>query len=405
MAEVSEPDVRFGPADRRALLSVAVQFFINGVVFASFIPRLPEVRTRLGVSVDTLGFLLTIAAGVGLVGSAISSTLVRRFGTKRVMIGGAIVLIVSLPLIGLSTVTLVVLFALAMLYTFDVVVDIAMNLQGSWLSARRHAPVMNRLHGLWSLGTVIGGVIAARAAAAGVSLATHLLVVSGVLLVTLLFVGRGLLPVDEHVATDDVVDVADRPDPVDPATTAQPSTGRLVLLAFALSGAAAITVEVASSDWAAFRLSDDLGTSAGFAVLGFVAFTTGMTIGRFSGDSILLRLGADRLLYVAVALAVIGLVGATLVPNRWVVLAAYVLAGLGVSTFFPRLYDEAAQHRGAAAGAGLGWMTAGSRVALLAVPTLVGVLAASRLSVGAAVAIVTVPSALAFLVLSMRRRP
>ena len=107
------------------------------------------------------------------------------------------------------------LFALAMLYTFDVVYDIAMNLQGSWLSARRHAPVMNRLHGLWSLGTVIGGVIAARAAAAGVSLATHLLVVSGVLLVTLLFVGRGLLPVDEHVATDDVVDDADRPDPGD----------------------------------------------------------------------------------------------------------------------------------------------------------------------------------------------
>ena len=40
---------------------------------------------------------------------------------------------------------------------FDVLVDVSMNMQASWLSARRHTPVMNRLHGLWSLGTVVGG--------------------------------------------------------------------------------------------------------------------------------------------------------------------------------------------------------------------------------------------------------
>ena len=43
--------------DRRALRSVGLQFLINGVVFASFIPRFPEIRDRLDISLDTLGLL------------------------------------------------------------------------------------------------------------------------------------------------------------------------------------------------------------------------------------------------------------------------------------------------------------------------------------------------------------
>ena len=35
--------------DRRALQSVAVQFFANGLVYATFIPRLPEIRDRVGI--------------------------------------------------------------------------------------------------------------------------------------------------------------------------------------------------------------------------------------------------------------------------------------------------------------------------------------------------------------------
>ena len=72
----------------------------------------------------------------------------------------------------------------------DGIVDVAMNLQGSWLSARRHAPVMNRLHGLWSLGAMAGGVVAAQAAALGVSLEVHLVTVAVLLATAVVFVGR-----------------------------------------------------------------------------------------------------------------------------------------------------------------------------------------------------------------------
>lgn len=377
----------FLPSDRRALVSVATQFFVNGAVFASFVPRLPEIRDRLNITVGVLGLLLTLAGGIGLIGSASAGRLVERFGSRRVLIGGGIALICSLPIVGFASTPIALLAGLAGLQTFDVIADVAMNLQGSWLSARRHAPVMNRLHGLWSLGTVIGGVASSQLARLGVSVQIHLLGVTVLLLGAVVFVGRGLLRQDEHVDESTHHQAAGSPSP------GRQSRGPLVMLAVA--GACAITVELTSGDWAAFRLSDDFATTAGFAGLGYVAFTIGMTGGRLLGDWAQLRLGIDRLFRAAIGLATVGMAGATLVPNRWVTLAAYATAGVGIATFFPRLYDDAAQLRGRRGG-GLGALTGGSRTAGLIAPLVVGTLAASRLSVGSAVAIVTLPTALAF---------
>jgi fucose permease len=180
---------------------------------------------------------------------------------------------------------------------------------------------------------------------------------------------------------------------------------RLPLVLFALAGGFAVAVEIVSSDWAAFRMSDDFATSAGFAGLAYVAYTAGMTTGRFGGDWAQHRLGTAGLMRVATAVAAIGLAGASLLPWRYAVLAAYVLAGIGVSTFFPRLYDEAARVPGKR-GAGLGSLTAGSRITGLAVPTIVGSLAATSLSVGTATALVTLPCIVGFALVGwLRHRP
>ena len=376
------------PADRRALASVATQFFVNGAVFASFIPRLPEIRDRLDVSIDVIGLLLTIGAAVGVAGSLVGPLLIRRLGTRLTLIVGATALILTLPIIGFAGSVVAVAIGLMLMNAFDVIVDIAMNLQGSWLSARRHAPVMNRLHGLWSLGTVIGGIVAARVAAAGVSLETHLVAVTIVLAAALIFVGRGLLRVDETAEDSE-------------ADTPAPGAMRSIIVLLGLGGAFAIAVELISSDWAAFRLRDDFDTTLGFAGLGYVAYTSGMTVGRFSGDAILTRFGSSRMMSISVGIAAVGLTGASLFPNRWVVLASYVLAGVGNATMFPMLYDRAAQLPGAT-GAGLSALTAGSRIMVLVAPIIIGSIAATSWSVGAAIAVVTLPSIIGFALIQSR---
>ena len=374
----------FGPVDRRALVAVATQFFVNGALFASFFPRLPEIRDKVDITVDQVGLFLSIAGICGLLSSAVVGRVIARFGTRWVMAGGAVVVSLSLPVIGFARTVPVLVIGLVGMLAFDVFVDVAMNMQGSWLSARRNTPVMSRLHGLWSLGTVAGGLTASRIAAAGVSLSVHLSGAAAILLVAVIFVSRNTLRTDEA--------------PVEAGASDRPSRlggRRWVLALFVLAGLSASAVEATSIDWAAFRFADDYGSSAGFAALGYVAVTGGMTAGRFGGDWADVRLGSVRLGWLSALLAGAGLAAATLVAVEMVNLAGYFVAGVGVASLLPAIYDRAAKQPGRP-GAGLGALTAGLRVAGVTLPVLVGALAATSLSVGAAIALVTIPSVVIF---------
>lgn len=370
---------------------MAAQFFVNGAMTASFVARAPQIRDRIGVTVDRFGLLLTIAGLFGLIGSLIAGRVVHRFGTYRVLVVGAVVMVASLPAIGFARSAPAYLLALMAYMVVDVLVDISMNLQGSWLSARRHTPVMNRLHGLWSLGAFTGGLGAAVANAVGASLPVHLSIVAVVTAVLLVAVTRGLLRVDE----DGHHDTRDRP-------VAAPvgRRARLVPLALLVAGGMlAVVVEMTAGDWAAFRLADDFGATAAVASAAFVAFTVGMTSLRFGGDFLQLRLGRMGLHRWAASTAIVGIVLASLVPNRGVSIVGFALIGAGVATFLPKLYDDAARLPGRR-GAGLGAMTAGTRVAGLSTPVIVGTIAGTSWSVGAAIAVVTLPAAIAFVVVT-----
>ena len=397
--------------DRRAILAVGTQFWINGMVYAAVVPRLPDIRDRLSIGVATLGTILTIAALGGLFGSAVSGSIIERFGTKRCIQVGTVATMLVLPLVGVVNSPAALVVVIGSLAMFDVVIDIGMNLQGSWLSAARTTPIMNRLHGLWSLGTVIGGIIAVRAAGSGISLSTHLLAISVVLALTLLVSGRFLLSTDRAATAAGEPGTASADGPVEAETKSSSTVRQVNGLPRAASirwmlvilGAAAVTMELTTSDWAAFRLADDLGAAPGRVGLGFVAFTSGMVTGRFAGDTIQAAIGDRALIKTASIVAATGLAMATALPFQWITdstnvaivvsVVGFYVAALGVSVIFPQLYDVAAQAPGRA-GAGLAALTAGTRIAGVASPIIVGSLAATSLSVGTAMAVITIPTCL-----------
>lgn len=375
------------PVDRRALAATAVQFFVNGAMTASYVARAPQLRDRIGVGVDTFGLLLTIAAIFGLLGSLAAGRIVHAATTRRVLQAGAVVMLLSLLLIGAAHQPLVWLVGMATYMFVDTLVDISMNLQGSWISSRRHTPVMHRLHGIWSLGTFAGGLGAVAANAAGLTPFAHLAIVVGVMAVALSFVSANLLPGDER----------GHEEPNGAAAPAPPR--RLAVVLLVLAGAFAVVAEVTGGDWSTFRMTDDLGATAALGSAAFVAYTVGMTTMRFCGDVLQLRLGRAGLHRVSMALATAGLVMASLVPARAVALVGFLLVGIGVATFMPKLYDDAARLPGRR-GAGLGAMTAGMRVTFLVTPAAVGALAGTSLSVGAAVALLTLPAVAGLAVVS-----
>jgi len=367
--------------DRRALYAIAVQFFVNGAMTASFLARFPELRAQVGANVDRFGLMLTLAGSVALGSSALAGPVIERWHTRAVLLAGGLLTALALVLIGRARALWQVGVALGCYGAFDVMVDISMNLQGSWLSARRRVPVMNRLHGMWSVGAMVGGLVAAQSAARQVSVATQLAVTAIVLAMVIVAVSRQVLPRDE----------ADHGDERARQTAGRPP-GRIVLFVLAIGGACAMLYEAVPADWSALRLSIDFGAPPAVASLAFVAFSAGMTIGRFGGDSVEHLVGRSNAGRLAGGVSVVGLVLATLVDVRGVAMFGFLLAGLGVATAVPRLYDDAARMPGRR-GAGLGMLTAGMRVAGLSAPVVVGALAATPLSVGGAMAIVTIPAA------------
>jgi MFS family permease len=124
-----------------------------------------------------------------------------------------------------------------------------------------------------------------------------------------------------------------------------------------------------------------------------------MTSMRFGGDSLQVRLGPVRLHRLSVGTATAGFALASLVPNSAASIAGFLLVGIGVATFMPKLYDDAARLPGRR-GAGMGAMTGGMRVAYLVTPVAVGGLAGTTLSVGDAIAIFTLPAVIGLVIIA-----
>ncbi len=377
-AEV-DPDRR---RDARATAAVAVQFAVNGAFFASFVPRLPELRDELGISTRAIGILLTVASASGLLASLAVRGIVARFGTRRVLFGGGVVIAASLVLVGVAGSWPLALVGLLGMFACDVLVDVSMNMQGSWLSSRRRRPIMNRLHGLWSLGSAVGGVVASTVAGASVSLTVHLVIAACVLVVMSSIVVTQLLPVDEVHAAPAAVE----------GVPAAPGFSRV---RFFVAGLTAVAIEMAAMSWAAFRITDDLDGSASVAALAYVAVAGGQMVARFAGDHLAHRFGSDALMRGSAVLAISSIVAAALVGVEALVVAAFLFAGFGLAALAPRLYDLAARAGGGSAS-GLGVLTAGIRTATIIVPASVAAVA-SATSVGTALAVAAVVAGVGFL--------
>lgn len=353
------------PLTRHSGMAVAVLFFVNGMTFSNWLPRIPEVRDRLGLGNAGLGATLLGGGLGGIVGSLLVARASERLGSKRLLAVAASALAIGLPLIGFAPSAIVLLLVLTALGMLDVFNDVAMNAQGVMVQDRIQRSIMNRLHAMWSLGFTAGAVLGSTASAAGIGVRVHLSVVGAMLLGTALAVQRWLISVDP-------------PHEIAPMTEtrADGAAARIspIVVVMALAALAAAALEVTPNDWAAVMLSDvfDAGKVSGF---GAVACAGAMLVGRLGGDHVLDRIGERRLLVGALSLCGAGSLITVVAPVTAVALAGLAVWGLGLSVVFPQLYATAARLPGTSASAGLGSMLLGQRIGGMLTAVSVGALA------------------------------
>jgi MFS family permease len=364
------PEARTAPVDpalRRARVAVGLCFFLNAVLYANLVPRLPEVKERLGLSNGSLGAALAALPLGALLAALSSAWLIGRLGSGRVATGGLVLLAAAVAGTAVAPSWPALAAVLLVAGALDAVVDVAQNAHGLRVQRRYDRSILNAFHGVWSIGAVTGGLLGSAAAGLGITLGVHL-AGSAVLSAALALLGhRALLPGPDD---DDRTPVTHADGRRLRRRDALPALAALGVLA-----ACGAFVEDAGSSWSALYLRGELGAGAATAGLGFVALSVAMTVGRLTGDRVVDRFGQRRVARLGGALIAAGMGGALAFPSLPTALVGFALAGLGVATLVPAVYAAADELPGLPAGLGLTVINWLLRIGFLLSPPLVGVLA------------------------------
>ena len=319
--------------ERNGTTAVYAVFATNGLLFATWVSRLPAVRERLDASEPQLGAALLCIAIGSLCAMPMTSRLCDHFGARRVVVAAmvgcssAVVIAVLAPSLPLLWAALLVVGA-----TYGTW-DVAMNAAAHELELQTGRPLMPRFHGAFSVGGLAGAGLGALAATAGLPVWLHM--GAGAFLV----IGVGLVMTP-------VLPEPPRHDHPEPAAVSAGRTRRIPLRLVALGLVTASTTlgEGAAADWGALFLHDERGASEGSAAVGYALFSLAMAIGRFGGTSVLSRVArvtALRASGVILSSAIVVLLAVDVLPLSLVAMAGW---GLGVAIVFPAAMSAAAEH-------------------------------------------------------------
>jgi MFS family permease len=363
---------------RHARVAVALCFFLNAVLYANLVPRLPEVKADLGLSNSSLGAALAALPLGALLAGLASAPLIRRFSSARIATSGLVLLGLAVWAVAVAPNWPALAAALLVAGALDAVVDVAQNAHGLRVQRLYGRSILNGLHGIWSIGAVSGGLLGSVAAGLAIPLVVHLGVSALVFGVLALLAFRALLPGDDDADRDADRD-ADAATDGEETPAVQRAPGRrspvLALAALGVLAACGAFVEDAGASWSALYLRTELAAGAAAAGLGFVALQGAMTIGRLTGDRVVDRFGQRRVVRVGGALTAAGMGWALAFPSVPTTLVGFALAGLGVATLVPAVYHAADELPGLRRGTGLAVINWLLRIGFLLSPPLIGVLA------------------------------
>ncbi|MFD0557792.1 nitrate/nitrite transporter NarK [Stackebrandtia endophytica] len=362
----------------RARLAVTLAFIAHGMVFASWLPRIPALKNDLGLSDGALGLILLAPPAGAIAAMSVTGAACARFGTATVTRVTAIGYTLGLTAIGwgaTSTPTLVaaLLLAGALVGAFDV----AMNSQAATVERAMSKPVMGSFHASWSLASAAGAGIGGVAAQYDVALWIQLLCVGGFALLLVLPFFGALIPDAE------------------PEVTKRRWRFERGLMLLAVVAFAALLAEGAAADWSAVFLSEDQAASAMVAAWGYSLFSVAMFLGRLAGDRLVHRIGRSRSISSAAVVGGIGMAAGLIIAEiagpgptgQAAVIAGLFILGLGIAVIVPVVFSAAGD------GPGIAMVSNGGYTGWLLGPAVIGGLGEF---LGLSVAMWTIPL-LAFL--------
>jgi len=343
-------------AQRR--MSTRSAFFIAGFGMGAWAPLVPYAQHRLNLDAASLGMLLLCLGSGSLLTMLFSGKLAGRFGCRAMIIAGAIMLCMSLPLLAIVSSMPLMILSLLIFGAGVGLADVTVNIQGALVEQHSDVPLMSGFHGLFSVGGIVGSACGSLVLSAGLSPLTTALCADAVIILILLYSGKHLLPFASH---DE-----DQKSPFKP---------KLTLILMAAMCMVCFLAEGSMLDWSGVWLSSERGLGIEHAGWGYASFGLAMAIMRLSGDRIVNLLGRKKLLCLSGFFAMSGFATAVFVPGWEASLAGFVLIGIGAANVAPVLTTLAGMQKSMPPNMSVAFVSTVGYLGILMGPALLGFIA------------------------------
>lgn len=353
---------------RTARMGVVLFFLTNGMTWSNLVPRYPEIAERLGLEYTQFGAAVAAGPIGALVLGLAAGALCRRFTSATIAAATTILMLCAAVGVSFAPTWLALAAGLFFMGAFDSITDVAQNAHGLRVQRAYGRSLLNGFHALWSVGSVIGGLIGSGAAALHIPLPLHLGIMAVVIGSLTIVARRMALPgpdADEEVAHEDTGN----------GFRSVPARAWLLLIAFSLIALAGASVEDAGSTWSAMYMRDVLDAAPGVTGMAFVGLMALHFIGRITGDRLIDRFSGRLVVGAGGLLTLVAMGIALLFPSIPGTIIGFALAGLGVATSVPVAMHAADEIDGFRATTALTLSSWALRLGWLAGPPLVGFVA------------------------------
>ena len=260
-------------------------FYVYAFLLMSWIPRFPEIKANLGLNIGEFGTLISTAAIGGVVSLFLTGHLVHKYGVKRVILtniwimGAAYFFIVRTESSGIFLICNVAIGWSTSAY------HISINAQGFNAMERIKDLTVARLHGMWSLGTLLTAMFSGFILNY-ISISWHVGGLAVVATLVLTVIVQRLTP------------VLIKPNKNEEAHLPLRTLFTSFRIDWLVSGGflSAVFIEFSTGDWSAIFAKERIGVSPGLAALPYVVFMIAIITGRLNSGKLAKRFHVQRMI-------------------------------------------------------------------------------------------------------------
>lgn len=355
---------------KNARIATKLIFLVCGLGLSSWAPMVPFAKVRLNLNDADLGLLLLLLGGGAISMMPVSGILSHRYGSRIVILVAAIVVALVLPLLITLNSTLWMGVALFIFGSAIGTLDVAMNSHGVQVENLSEKPIMSSLHGLFSVGGLLGSLGLGFLMKLGLQPMTGAITISLLLIIIVSWKYTSLFTKDTEKAAILKFSSTAGSSGSSSSSWLKGSVIFLGVLCFAV-----FLSEGAMLDWSAIFLTENRGVAEDFAGIGYAVFSIAMAFMRLLGDKIVSKLSGKKVVVGGSLLAAAGLFLVISTPWTATALIGFVLLGLGAANIVPVFISEGGKLKDVSASVSIPAITTIGYLGQLAGPAMLGFIA------------------------------